>query len=207
MQVFLEPEGRHSPEVYVQGFSTGLPERLQLALLHTLPGTLHALTSAVACVVLWHRAFSEGCLRAEAAYPCCFAAQTLLSDNVTPVPSCSAAHRCPAWLQAWSSARCCGRRMQSSTTTCRRTSATPACRRSASRACSSAASSMAPPVRMLVVDVRIPSHVTNSPSLCMLWPKRPSPLSWSTFNPCSAQQCSDHDLYVPPPVFSCCYFC
>jgi tRNA uridine 5-carboxymethylaminomethyl modification enzyme len=36
--VFLEPEGRHSPEVYVQGFSTGLPERLQLALLHTLPG-------------------------------------------------------------------------------------------------------------------------------------------------------------------------
>lgn len=37
-QIFLEPEGRHSPEVYVQGFSTGLPERLQLALLHTLPG-------------------------------------------------------------------------------------------------------------------------------------------------------------------------
>lgn len=36
--MFLEPEGRHSPEVYVQGFSTGLPERLQLALLHTLPG-------------------------------------------------------------------------------------------------------------------------------------------------------------------------
>ena len=41
MQVFLEPEGRHSPEVYVQGFSTGLPERLQLALLHTLPGAPH----------------------------------------------------------------------------------------------------------------------------------------------------------------------
>jgi hypothetical protein len=37
-QVFLEPEGRHTPELYVQGFSTGLPERLQLALLHTLPG-------------------------------------------------------------------------------------------------------------------------------------------------------------------------
>lgn len=42
LQVFLEPEGRHSPEVYVQGFSTGLPERLQLALLHTLPGALAA---------------------------------------------------------------------------------------------------------------------------------------------------------------------
>lgn len=39
-QVFLEPEGRNSPELYVQGFSTGLPERLQLALLHTLPGML-----------------------------------------------------------------------------------------------------------------------------------------------------------------------
>ncbi len=40
MQVFLEPEGRTTPELYVQGFSTGLPERLQLALLHTLPGAL-----------------------------------------------------------------------------------------------------------------------------------------------------------------------
>jgi len=37
-QIFLEPEGRSTPELYVQGFSTGLPERLQLALLHTLPG-------------------------------------------------------------------------------------------------------------------------------------------------------------------------
>ena len=37
-QIFLEPEGRSCPEVYVQGFSTGLPERLQLALLRTLPG-------------------------------------------------------------------------------------------------------------------------------------------------------------------------
>ncbi|VFQ71256.1 unnamed protein product [Cuscuta campestris] len=37
-QIFLEPEGRSIPEVYVQGFSTGLPERLQLPLLRTLPG-------------------------------------------------------------------------------------------------------------------------------------------------------------------------
>ena len=37
-QIFLEPEGRTTPELYVQGFSTGLPERLQLALLRTLPG-------------------------------------------------------------------------------------------------------------------------------------------------------------------------
>jgi tRNA uridine 5-carboxymethylaminomethyl modification enzyme len=37
-QIFLEPEGRTVPELYVQGFSTGLPERLQLSLLRTLPG-------------------------------------------------------------------------------------------------------------------------------------------------------------------------
>ena len=37
-QIFLEPEGRETPEIYVQGFSTGLPERLQLAMLRTLPG-------------------------------------------------------------------------------------------------------------------------------------------------------------------------
>ena len=37
-QIFLEPEGRDTPEIYVQGFSTGLPERLQLELLRSLPG-------------------------------------------------------------------------------------------------------------------------------------------------------------------------
>lgn len=37
-QIFIEPEGRSIPELYIQGFSTGLPEQLQLELLHTLPG-------------------------------------------------------------------------------------------------------------------------------------------------------------------------
>ena len=37
-QIFLEPEGRDTPEIYVQGFSTGLPERLPLELLRTQPG-------------------------------------------------------------------------------------------------------------------------------------------------------------------------
>ncbi len=37
-QIFIEPEGRDIPELYIQGFSTGLPENLQLALLRTLPG-------------------------------------------------------------------------------------------------------------------------------------------------------------------------
>jgi tRNA uridine 5-carboxymethylaminomethyl modification enzyme len=40
-QIFLEPEGRDIPEIYVQGFSTGLPEKLQLAMLRSLPGLEH----------------------------------------------------------------------------------------------------------------------------------------------------------------------
>lgn len=37
-QIFIEPEGRDIPELYIQGFSTGLPEKLQLAMLRSLPG-------------------------------------------------------------------------------------------------------------------------------------------------------------------------
>ncbi|MEH2261462.1 tRNA uridine-5-carboxymethylaminomethyl(34) synthesis enzyme MnmG [Nostoc sp.] len=37
-QIFIEPEGRDIPELYIQGFSTGLPENLQLLMLRTLPG-------------------------------------------------------------------------------------------------------------------------------------------------------------------------
>jgi tRNA uridine 5-carboxymethylaminomethyl modification enzyme len=37
-QIFIEPEGRDIPELYIQGFSTGLPENVQLAMLRTLPG-------------------------------------------------------------------------------------------------------------------------------------------------------------------------
>jgi len=37
-QIFIEPEGRDIPELYIQGFSTGLPERLQIAMLRSLPG-------------------------------------------------------------------------------------------------------------------------------------------------------------------------
>ncbi|MCG9966855.1 tRNA uridine-5-carboxymethylaminomethyl(34) synthesis enzyme MnmG [Pelotomaculum terephthalicicum JT] len=37
-QVFIEPEGRDTTEMYVQGMSTSLPEDVQLALLRTLPG-------------------------------------------------------------------------------------------------------------------------------------------------------------------------
>jgi len=37
-QLFLEPEGEHTREYYVQGMSTSLPERVQVAFLRTIPG-------------------------------------------------------------------------------------------------------------------------------------------------------------------------
>ncbi|NJR50357.1 MAG: tRNA uridine-5-carboxymethylaminomethyl(34) synthesis enzyme MnmG [Leptolyngbyaceae cyanobacterium CSU_1_3] len=37
-QIFIEPEGRDTPELYIQGFSTGLPEMIQLKMLRSLPG-------------------------------------------------------------------------------------------------------------------------------------------------------------------------
>jgi tRNA uridine 5-carboxymethylaminomethyl modification enzyme len=36
-QIFLEPEGRHTNEVYVQGLSTSLPEEVQHELIKTIP--------------------------------------------------------------------------------------------------------------------------------------------------------------------------
>lgn len=37
-QIFLEPEGRHTSEYYVQGLSTSMPEEVQLKILRTIPG-------------------------------------------------------------------------------------------------------------------------------------------------------------------------
>ena len=41
-QLFLEPEGWHTGEVYVQGFFTGMPEDVQLAMLHSIPALRQA---------------------------------------------------------------------------------------------------------------------------------------------------------------------
>ena len=41
-QIFLEPEGRHTEEVYVQGLSTSLPEDVQEEMLHTVEGLENA---------------------------------------------------------------------------------------------------------------------------------------------------------------------
>ena len=41
-QLFVEPLGKMTGEMYLQGFSSSLPEDVQLAMLHTLPGFAHA---------------------------------------------------------------------------------------------------------------------------------------------------------------------
>ncbi len=41
-QLFLEPEGNHTNEVYVQGMSTSLPMDVQIAFLRTIPGMENA---------------------------------------------------------------------------------------------------------------------------------------------------------------------
>ncbi|MBR1759595.1 MAG: tRNA uridine-5-carboxymethylaminomethyl(34) synthesis enzyme MnmG [Schwartzia sp.] len=40
-QLFIEPEGLHTREMYVQGMSTSLPVDVQIAFLHTIPGLRH----------------------------------------------------------------------------------------------------------------------------------------------------------------------
>lgn len=41
-QIFLEPEGRHTEEVYVQGLSTSLPEDVQRDIIKSIPGLENA---------------------------------------------------------------------------------------------------------------------------------------------------------------------
>ena len=41
-QLFLEPMGLNTEELYLQGFSSSLPEEVQVKMLHTIPGLEHA---------------------------------------------------------------------------------------------------------------------------------------------------------------------
>ena len=41
-QIFIEPEGRHTVETYLNGFSTSLPKEAQLAAMRQIPGLEHA---------------------------------------------------------------------------------------------------------------------------------------------------------------------
>ncbi len=41
-QLFIEPTGLHTEELYIQGFSSSMPEDVQLRMLHSVPGLEHA---------------------------------------------------------------------------------------------------------------------------------------------------------------------
>ena len=41
-QLFIEPMGLNTEELYIQGFSSSMPEDVQLRMLHTIPGLEHA---------------------------------------------------------------------------------------------------------------------------------------------------------------------
>ena len=41
-QLFIEPMGLDTEELYIQGFSSSMPEEVQLEMLHTIPGLEHA---------------------------------------------------------------------------------------------------------------------------------------------------------------------
>lgn len=41
-QLFVEPMGLNTEELYIQGFSSSLPEEVQIEMLHTIPGLEHA---------------------------------------------------------------------------------------------------------------------------------------------------------------------
>ncbi len=41
-QLFVEPMGLNTEELYVQGFSSSMPEEIQIEMLHTIPGLEHA---------------------------------------------------------------------------------------------------------------------------------------------------------------------
>ena len=41
-QLFIEPMGLNTEEMYIQGFSSSMPEEVQIAMLHTVPGLEHA---------------------------------------------------------------------------------------------------------------------------------------------------------------------
>ena len=41
-QLFVEPMGLNTEELYIQGFSSSLPEDVQIQMLHTIPGLEHA---------------------------------------------------------------------------------------------------------------------------------------------------------------------
>ena len=73
-QLFLEPEGMHTCEWYIQGLSTSMPEDVQLAVVHTIPGLRNARILRLAyaieyeCIDPLQLSASLGCRRIPGLY-------------------------------------------------------------------------------------------------------------------------------------------
>ena len=50
-QLFIEPMGLHTEELYVQGLSSSMPEEIQLRMLHSIPGLRHAVMTRPAYAI------------------------------------------------------------------------------------------------------------------------------------------------------------
>ena len=50
-QLFVEPMGLNTEEVYIQGFSSSMPEEVQLRMLHSVPGLTHAVMTRPAYAI------------------------------------------------------------------------------------------------------------------------------------------------------------
>ena len=50
-QLFVEPMGLDTEELYLQGFSSSLPEEVQVEMLHTVPGLEHAVMTRPAYAI------------------------------------------------------------------------------------------------------------------------------------------------------------
>ena len=50
-QIFVEPMGLNTEELYIQGFSSSMPEEVQLQMLHSVPGLRHAVMTRPAYAI------------------------------------------------------------------------------------------------------------------------------------------------------------